>query len=263
MNEFNGSAFSADKDKVQCSIGESSFREDAADYGSGYILRIDLITAGKRRIQAEIEWLSVESDLSPEPTGSDAIMWNLVAPRSDVSGRITQIGKRANIRKMVHFRGTGCHHHLRSIRSAAEMPGPRCWGLAHFKDATVVFQHIATKNGDPRDKLYLIRGGMIDLFEARTEFQKIARDRYGFKVPGRLAFLSDGEISLTVKPIRPIQPGFFETKMLSQVTLTLGDDVPRTATGLTVFSDPARMKHPLLRLISNLRTRLDRRSPFY
>ena len=57
-NEFRAGEFSASDDGINCFIGGSSFRVDAAAYGSGFRIKVELMTARKRQIKAELEWLS-------------------------------------------------------------------------------------------------------------------------------------------------------------------------------------------------------------
>ena len=264
-NEFRRDEFSADKETVRCSVGGSSFRIDMAEYGSGYLIQIDLATARRRRIKAEIEWLLVEADLSNSLAENNpaAVLWNMVAPRSDVSGRITLIGSRGKNRKMVHFRGTGYHDHLRSDRSIEETIASRLWGRAHFTDSTVVFQHVVGCDGQDVSNLFLVRDGSIYKRDAQSEMQMVARNRYGIKTPRRLSLVTDDNIRLRVKPLRVIQGGFFESKMLSEMTLMLRDGKPRKTNGITEFSNPARMKKFLFRWISDLRTGRNGRSPLF
>ncbi len=265
VNEYSHDEFSAQKEGVGCTIGASSFHVEFAEYGSGFVVQIDLLTAGHRRILAEIEWLSVEADLliSPDDAETAEFKWNMVAPRSDVSGRIELIERRGKTRKMIHFRGSGYHDHLRSERPASEILGARCWGRAHFTDQTVIFQHIDEHAGTNSSNIFLIHDGVINERETRSEVQNITRDRYGFKAPSRLSFLSDDGIKLRVKPMQSIQAGFFESKMISEMTLMLGDGKPRKTMGITEFANTVRMRNPLFRAISDLRVGRNGRSPIF
>ena len=107
VNEFRADEFSANQSGIDCSIGRSSFRVDEAEYGPGFLLQIDLLTSRKCQLKAELEWLSIETDLKApaaklEP---ESATWNIVAPRSDVSGRITVAGRNRKTKKVFHFRG--------------------------------------------------------------------------------------------------------------------------------------------------------------
>jgi carotenoid 1,2-hydratase len=266
VNEYNSSDFSAGHDGIDCSIGVSSFRVDEAEYGSGYILQIDLLTMRKRRIKAELEWLSVEADLLEATAGDSlsAASWNIVAPRSDVSGRITLVGRRGKTRKVIHFRGTGYHDHFRSASSLEETTGARCWGRAHFVDSTAIFQHLAgDENGEDSSNLFLVRDGSMHERDTQSELQNPTRSLFGLKVPRRLSFVSDDNIRLRVKPVKVIQSGFFEVKMLSEITLMLRDGKPRKTFGITEFTAPGRMKNSLYRWLSDLRIGRNGNSPLF
>ncbi|MFN0278226.1 MAG: hypothetical protein ACKVRN_06440 [Pyrinomonadaceae bacterium] len=265
VNEFRHDEFSiSDSADFCCTIGESSFRVESASYGSGFIIKIDLATSAKRRIRAQLEWLSIEADLSKSDDESSTLasVWNLVAPRSDVSGRMTLIGRRGKLRRTVNFRGTGYHDHFRSSRSMADAVGSRFWGRAHFVDSTAVFHHHETK--DSRcSKLFLIRDAKIKEHNVPGLQSFFTRNRFGLKLPERLYFLADDNIRLRVKPLRVIQAGFFETKIASEVTLMLGDGKPRKTVGITELVRPTRMRLGILRWLTNMRIGKNGKGPLF
>ena len=256
VNEFGPDEFSAPDDGIGCLIGASSFRVEAASYGSGFVLQIDLLTTRKRRIQAELEWLSIESDLSKPDAGDNAesACWNMAVPRSDVSGRITLLGRRGNVRKLIHFRGTGYHDHFRSCRSLNKTVGSHYWGRAHFVDSTTVFHHHEIQADErAHTKLFLIRDGAIDEREAASSEAEFIQNRFGLRLPDRLSILSNDGVRLEVVPIRLIQPGFFEAKFLTEMTLMLPDGKPRKTLGLTEIIKPAKMRSRFLRRLADMR----------
>ncbi len=264
VNEFHADEFSANQDSINCSIGRSSFRVDAAEYGTGFLLHIDLRTSRRCRLNAELEWLWIESDLKDPASESETVSWNIAAPRSDVSGRITLAGRNEKTKKVFHFRGTGYHDHFRSECSLAETVGSRCWGRAHFVDSTAIFHcHQTGKNIDVSSKLFLVREGSIHERDVRRDAQNPARDRYGLKMPGRLSFISDDNIRLRVKPAWVIESGFFKKSVVSEMTLMLRDGKPRKTVGITEFIAPGRMNNPLFRWFSDLRTGRDGRAPLF
>lgn len=264
VNELPPDEFKTSDDGVGCSIGASSFRVDAASYGSGFMLGIDLMTARKRRIKAELEWLSIESGLSAGDDESEVstASWNMVAPRSDVSGRISLIGRRGKLRRIVHFRGTGYHDHFQSRRPVTESVGSRFWGRAHFIDATAVFHYHETKD-DICSKLFLIRDGKVHERAVPDLENSFTRNRYGLKLPERISFLSSDNIRLRVKPIRAIQSGLFETKVLSEMTLMLRDGKPRITTGIAELISPERMRSRLFRWIEDMRIGKNGKGPIF
>ncbi len=264
VNELSSDQFAVSADGIACSIGTSSFTVETASYGSGFIIRIDLLTAGKRRIKAELEWLSIESDLSAddEQSAGSAVSWNMVAPRSDVSGRISLIGRRGKLRRVVHFRGTGYHDHFRSGLSIAEAVGSRFWGRAHFIDSTAVFHHHETENSIC-SKLFLIRDGKIHERDVPNLDSSFSRNSYGLKLPERISLRSEDNIRLRVKPIRVIQSGVFETKVSSEMTLMLRDGKPRKTIGITELITPALMRLRLFRWMADMRIGKNGKGPMF
>ncbi len=261
VNEWSFDGFSARMDNVMCSIGDSSFRVKQADYGSGYILHLDLMTARKRRIEADLEWLSIESDLMAGPPGAKtpSMVWNLVAPRSDVSGRIVRTGIRGKTKKVVHFRGTGYHDHFQSTNSLEESLSSRCWGRAHFSDTTAVFQHISYKGGrgDTTRASYIKDGTLI---AADANFS-ITGDRFQDK--GTTAeFIADNDFAIKIRQIRPIHRGLFEQRMLSEITLELPDGKLRQTEGIFEMSNLKGMFNPLYRWMSDLKIGRNGGSPY-
>jgi carotenoid 1,2-hydratase len=262
VNEWSFDRFSARMDDITCTIGDSSFRVERAKYGSGYIVHIDAMTARKKRIEADLEWLSIETDLMPGGPGAEtpAMVWNIVAPRSDVSGRIVQTGIRGKIRKAVNFRGTGYHDHFRSSTSLQEAIASRCWGRAHFSDLTAVFQHISYEGtrGDA-SRIALVQDGAITAHDA--EF-RVTGDRIDDRNT-EAEFVSASGCRITVRQASPLQRGFFEQRMLSEVTLELPDGCRRHTDGIVELCNPKGMYNPLYRWMSDLKIGRNGGSPFF
>lgn len=247
-----------------CSVGGSSFQVDTAEYGSGFVVTVDLRTFGRRRIRAELEWLLIESDLATVAPVESSATWNVVAPRADVSGRIMLIGRRGKTRKMIHFRGTGYHDQVTSANVHYRDLSSRMWGRAHFTDTTVVFDRLGgVQNRAASGKFYLINNGEIQDRTAACEASAHKRDRCGLLVPRHLSFISDDNIKLSVEPISTIRSGFSEVKMLSEITLELYDGKPRKTIGITEFVNPGRMKSRLIRWVSDLRIGREDKSPLF
>ncbi len=244
-----------------CSIAGSSFRMDKVEYGSGFLVTIDLKTFGGRTIKAEIEWLLIESDLSPYFEKASAV-WNAVAPRADVSGKITVIGRRGKIRKVVQFRGTGYHDQVTSSNVHYRGLSSRMWGRAHFVDSTLVFDRLGgVQDPQAAGTFYLISDGKIEAFAANCEASEHRRDRWGLSIPRRVQFTSDDQVIL-IKPIDAIRSGFSEVKMLSEITIEAGGKKKKTV-GITEFVDPRRLQSRLIRWISDLRIGRENRSPLF
>ena len=259
ISEYGSDAFSSSPRDGKCALGKSSFQVEAAEYGSGFVIRIDIGTFRKWSIIAELEWLFVESDLMPRKTEQSDSTWNMVAPRSDVSGRISLIGRRGKTRKVIHFRGTGYHDH---ICYPGPVTGGRLWGRAHFVDTTVIFESSSNAVGVP-SKLFMVRDGAIHERNVTCDATEIKRDRYGLKIPRRISFISGDSIRLRVKPMSTIRSCFSEVKMLSEITLMLRDGNPRKTLGITEFVDAGRMKNRFLRRLTDLRIGRGGRSPLF
>lgn len=263
VNELGSNDITASIERPNLAIGGSSLRLSRAEYGSGFLVSVDLNTYGGRRIKGEIEWLFVESDLDERKDKDAESIWNLAVPRADVTGRITLFGRRGNPRKVVHFRGTGYHDHITSRKFHYENLASRMWGRAHFVDATVVFERLGgVQDRNASGKFFLVRDGAIHERDAACQASEHKRDRLGLLVPRRISYLSDDNIKIRVKPFAVIRSGIFDVKMLSEITLGLRDGRPRKSVGLTEFVDPRRMKSRFFRWISDLRIGKRGRSPF-
>lgn len=265
VNEFTSERFSAYSDRIRCTIENSTFELETAEYGSGFVLHIDLLTARKRRIKAELEWLSVESDLSALEieNQSEISCLNMAAPRSDVSGRISLTDRHGSIRRLVHFRGTGYHDHFRSRRPVTEAVESTFRGRAHFVDSTAIFLCRESGADDVCAKLFLIRNGVMHFHDVFQKDERLIRTGHGFKVPERVSFISADDIRLHIKPIRIFHPGFFESRMLSEMTLSLQDGKPRTTVGITELSTPSLMRSRIFRWLSDLRIGRNGKGPLY
>jgi carotenoid 1,2-hydratase len=264
VNEFHADQVVTTSDGTGFSIGASSFQIDTVSYGSGFILHLDLLTARKRRIEAELEWLFIESNLSKieDDSSGAAALWNLVAPRSDVSGRLSLMGRNDRSKKIVHFRGTGYHDHLRSDRSLVQTVGSRFWGHAHFIDSTAVFDHHETEDST-YSKLFLIRDGKIHERELPGSERSFTRDRHGLKLPESVSFLSRDNIQLRVEPASVIQSGPFATTILGDMTLMLQDGKPRHAVGIAEIIRPALTRSRLFRWLADARIGKNGKGPLF
>ena len=262
VNEWSFDRFSARMDNVTCSIGDSTFSMAKAKYGAGYIVHIDVMTARKRRIEADLEWLSIETDLMAGGSGAEtpSMVWNIVAPRSDVSGHIVRNDIRGKRKRTINFRGTGYHDHFRSSTSLQDTMASRCWGRAHFADITAVFQHIAYDGGrDSVARIAIVQDGGFKAYDA--EFRMIG-DRPEGKVNGA-EFISASGCSLHIKHIGPIQREFFEQRMLSEITLETSDGQQRQTLGIVELCNPKGMHNPIYRWMSDLKIGKNGGPPFF
>jgi carotenoid 1,2-hydratase len=256
INEFDPANFSAGSEIPECKIGESGFKMETASYGSGYLISINAKLNNGRRIEANFEWVSIEADFVPEKFSplESSHSWNMVAPRSDVSGKINIFDKKGKNTDVRHFRGTGYHDHNLDNRWLPDTVKDWHWGRVHFADSTAVFyRYCETGANTPTTKLLVIRDGKLierDVFYVETEF---SRDKFGIRYPNRMRFESDDNIKLRVKHRQIIDSSFFYLRFLSEMTLTLRDGKPRRTLGITEYLAPKALKYRWLNWLINMR----------
>ena len=66
VNEYPEQDLFASQDSPECTIGPNMFKHRSAEYGSGYFVSISLDLPGKGRVEAQLEWLSIEANLKPD-----------------------------------------------------------------------------------------------------------------------------------------------------------------------------------------------------
>ena len=263
-SEFLASDLRASADTPECKIGKNGFRFESAAYGSGYIVEIDLPLRGGRRLRGDLEWLSIESDFGSAPFCYDetAHCWNMVAPRCDVSGKLTVTDPRGRSVDTRSFRGTGYHDHNLDNRWLAKTVKEWHWGRAHFADSTVVFCRYAEIGREgSTDRVMIIRDGMLEEHEVRCEEQTHVRDRFGIRYPTKLVLASDNGLRLVVEPLKAIDSNFYHLRFLSSITVDAAECREQNTTGITEFISPRALKHRWLNWLSDLRTGKKDRGP--
>ncbi|CAN5745514.1 hydroxyneurosporene dehydrogenase [soil metagenome] len=256
INEFSEDAFFGDTENPECRIGNNHFKFESAPYGSGYTIQINAKLRKNRTIEAQFEWLSIESDFLPGKNSDleKRHFWNLVAPRSDVSGRITVSGKNGNKLDVVHFRGTGYHDHNLDNRWLPSTVEDWQWGRAHFNDSTAVFyryREIGSTNSVT--KLMTVRNGELRERDAGLSEENYSRHIFGIKYPQRMTFITEDNMRLRIKQTRLIDASFFYLRFLSEMTLTLRDGKPRKTVGITEHLAPKALKLRWLDWLINMR----------
>lgn len=253
--QFSENDFEADTAIPSCRIAESHFRYETAEYGSGFTVVVNLALARNRRVEAHFEWLSVEADLLPQEFNLDAQhhFWNVVAPRSDVTGRITVFEKDGSVSDIRHFRGTGYHEHRIDHRWLAQTVTEWSWGRVHFADATAVFCRYR-ENGEASavNKLIIIRDSELSVFNADYEVTSLTRDRYGIRYPNELMLSADQGISLSIKPRSVICSSVYLVQFFCDATLRLPDGVERVTTGIADFLVPGALKNRWINWLSDI-----------
>lgn len=264
FNEFSDVDFCAHTESPGCEIGESSIKFDSAPYGAGFSVLINAALSRGRRLEARFEWLSIESDFFSERSFYHEAMhcWNIVAPRSDVSGRITIFDRSGGQQDVRHFRGTGYHDHQIDDRWLAETVSEQHWGRAHFADTTAIFQRYCETGGSaPCSKLFLVRDGRLHERDAEYEEQNFVRDKFGIKYPTRLRFVTDDQIRLRIKSLKVLDSSFYALRFASEMTLTLRDGKPRKTIGITELMAPKTLKYRWLDWLADVRIGKNGRGP--
>ncbi len=265
-SEFSASDFKASDTTPECGIGKNRFRFESAAYGSGYVVKVDLPLAGGRRLQADLEWLSIESDFGSAPFCYDetAHCWNLVAPRCDVSGKIAVTDSRGRPVDGKSFRGTGYHDHNLDNRWLANTVKEWHWGRAHYADLTAVFCRYAEIGGDgSTDRILLVRDGLLEEHPILCEELTHIRDRFGIRYPTRLVLASETGLRLEVDPLQVIDSNFYHLRFLSSMSCTLPGSGTQKTTGISEFISPRALKHRWLNWLSDLRTGKNDKAPLF
>ena len=257
INEFTPESFSADTNLPACKLGENSFKFESAPYGSGYLLSIKADLRGKRKLEAKLEWLSVESDFLPHKEFVDleeTHHWNLVCPRSDVTGSIKVSDEKGKSLDVRHFRGTGYHDHNCDRRWLPQTVKEWQWGRVHFSDATAVYYRYCELNGDePVTKLFLIKNGELKIFDAYYEERKMRRSVFGMKFPKEITVTTEDNIELNITQFKPIDESFFYLRFLSEARLKCPNSETHEAFAITERLAPKALKYRWLDWLVNMR----------
>lgn len=265
INQYKPDEFKASTKTPKCQIGDNFFHLETAPYGSGYILEINVNLRKKRILKARFEWLSIEHDLQPQnkELPSNTHFWNLVSPRSDVTGRITVENKHGKKKDEIKFRGTGYHDHNLDNRWLPDTLSDWQWGRAHFVDTTAVYYRYNELGKDKTiSKLFLTRDHQISEKDAVFEVQETSRDKFGLKYPKRLKITTEDNVKLRIKQNQIIDSSFFYLRFLSEMTLTLRDGKPRKTIGITEHLEPKTLKYRWLDWLVKMRIGKDGKSPF-
>ena len=255
--QFPEDAFDASTDTAEVRIGNCSFKYQTAAYGSGYLVELDAPLPGDRRLTATFEWLSVEADYFPDDAciTPNSHCWNMVAPRSDVSGKITVFDRKGKEVDSTQFRGTGYHDHKLDNRWLAKTVRDWHWGRAHFADATAVFYRYREIDDETATtKLIVSRGSHLTQQTAAFEEGRLVRHKFGIRYPTHIGMVADDNVRLEVRPLKVISSSFFYLRFLSEMTLTLGDDLQRRTIGISEFLKPTMLNHRWLTRLGELRT---------
>jgi hypothetical protein len=220
----------------------------------------------KRKLEAKLEWLSIESDFLPHKDFGDLQdrhSWNLVASRSDVTGSIKVTDEKGKSLDIRHFRGTGYHDHNTDARWLPSTVKDWQWGRAHFSDATAVYyRYRELDEAQPVTKLFIIKNGELTAFDAYYEERKMRRSIFGMKFPKEIKLSTETGIELNVTQIKPIDESFFYLRFLSEARLKCPDSEPREAFAITEHIAPKALKYRWLDWLVNMRIGRDGKGSF-
>jgi carotenoid 1,2-hydratase len=265
INEVAPAEFSARADFPSCRIGESDFSFEATPYGVRYILNIDVVLRGGKKLRAALEWLVVEHDYSPLkcPVNASSHFWNLASPRSDVTGKIEVFDRADKDLDLIQFRGTGYHDHNFDTRWLPATVAEWQWGRAHFADATAVYyRYVEIGAREPITKLFLIKDNKLTVQNATFAASERRRHYFGVSYPRTVDFLTSQDQMLTAKQSEVIDASFFYLRFLSEFTLDLGDGKKRQTTGISEHLAPKALHFRWLDWLVNMRISRNGRGAF-
>ncbi|HMQ03467.1 MAG TPA: hypothetical protein PKD26_06090 [Pyrinomonadaceae bacterium] len=264
VNEYPGHDFFASETEPKCIIGGSGFHFASAPYGSGFSVSVNLPLARGRQLEAEFEWLSIETDLFPVPDGADQSIhrWNMVAARSDVSGKMKVFNSSRRVIDVRTFRGTGYHDHNLDNRWLADTVREWHWGRAHFADLTAVFcSYEETSDAEASNQLLLIRDGSLRRVAAVISDREYSRDRFGIRYPSRTVLTGEGGEKLSSLTAEVIDSSFYHLRFLSTMTYCDPGERSQTTSGITEYIAPGALKYRWLNRLSDLRTGKNGKGP--
>ncbi len=260
INEFPAEDFFAETNFPACKIGDNSFQFEATPYGTRFVVEVNAKLRGNRKLFASLEWLIVERDYQPNSKDSsqslsDAHVWNLVSPRSDVTGKIEVSSAKDQLFDEIQFRGTGYHDHNIDSRWMPETVREWQWGRAHFEDATAVFyRYFPNSIANAETKVFLIHNNQFSAQNSNYQTAQNRRDRFGLHYPKTLSFsLNETGGNLLVGQNQVIDSSFFYLRFLSKMSLDLGDGRSREAIGITEQLCPNALRFRWLDWLINMR----------
>ncbi len=198
---------------------EPNFVHKTAPYGSGYSVELDLKLANGGRLKAELEWLSVESNLMPDAPNAPTtdLKWNIASPRADVSGRLSIEDRNGKIRSVNHFRGTGFHDQRSSSFDMIAASREWLWCRAHFADMTAIFFRYWSRSTErPCNTLVLVRDGEIESFPAEFVFSGERLFKRG-RTP--IQIRAGNSIEMRIAPVKTIRCGEAFKRYIANISI--------------------------------------------
>jgi carotenoid 1,2-hydratase len=210
---------------------------------------------GGRTLEAELEWITIESDLGFEENGGaeGSHNWNLVAPRADVMGRIRVLDGTGTEKTQLEFRGTGYHDHNHDTRWLPEAVRRWQWGRVHFHDTTAVFYDFEPLEGERVSRLITVRNRETRVDKVRVIEGSYKRDVFGLAYPASTTFVADDGLKLVVRNPRPVDSSFFYLRFVNDSTLVYPDGTAHAGKSLTELLAPKALKYRWLDWLVDMR----------
>jgi carotenoid 1,2-hydratase len=266
INEASAGDFAANQNFPACQIGNSRFDFEATPYGVRYLLDVNVVLRGGKRLHAALEWLIVERDFAPVKCEikADGHFWNLASPRADVTGKIRVLSPNEKEEaEKIQFRGTGYHDHNFDSRWLPATVAEWQWGRAHFADCTAIFYLYRELNqSQPTTRLYFVKDNKLSVSDAAFSAAANTRHLFGVKYPQQLEFLTADGCSLSVRQNRIIDASFFYLRFLSEMILETPDGRRHETIGITEHLAPRSLRYRWLDWLVNMRIGKQERGAF-
>jgi hypothetical protein len=127
-------------------------------------------------------------------------------------------------------------------------------------DSTAVFQCVEAEGGECSSTLHIVRNGEIEAREVKREINGSFRSRFGLKVPRELIFTADDGLSLKIVPVRPIESGFCDVKIVARMGLYSAGEKLHETMGIMAILAPGRLRGKLIRTFVRPQNRRQRQA---
>lgn len=211
---------------------EPNFVHTTAPYGTGYSVELDLKLVAGGHVKADLEWLSVESNLMPDDPDLPYtdLKWNIATPRADVSGRLAITEKSGKVRSVNHFRGTGFHDQRMSSMDMIAGSREWLWCRAHFADMTAIFFRFWSRRSErPSNTLVLVRDGVIESMPTKFVFGDVGLFKRG-RAP--IHVTTDNQIEMRIAPVKTIRCGESFTRYIADISIKADEHGTHRSNGL-------------------------------
>jgi carotenoid 1,2-hydratase len=266
LNRHHASDFDASRNEPNVRVGQSEARWNAGAGRFELSLDIPLLLGGDRLEGALCFTPTVAADaLGFGPgNGSDAHVWNPIAPSCDVAGEIF-LRQKGETARAERFRGRGYVDHNYGSRPLTEGIERWHWGRAHFDETTVVYYHNEPHGAAAESVLAAVGPEVAPFHAGEIDFTAASWRRRPLcpRFPGAVA-ISGKASGTTVRlegRVRSILDwGPFYMRFLTDYS---GEVAGRrvAATGISEYLDPRGLRLRILRPLIKTRIQSVSRSP--